>query len=305
MTAVAPSWDLYRSFLAVLQEGSLSAAARALGVTQPTIGRHIDALERTVGFALFTRSQRGFLPTEAARALRPYAEGLAATTASLLRAASGHAADGQAARGTVRISASEVIGAEVLPPILTRLRQDHPDLAVELVLSNQLDDLLQRQADIAVRMVPPTQEALVARKVGEVELGLHAHRRYLDRCGSPATLEALRHHSTIGFDRENAFIRSFLKKHAELRPIAFSLRTDSDLGQLAAIRAGYGIGICQVAIARRDSQLVRVLPRAFSYKLEVWLAMHEDLRHSARCSVTFGALLQGLKRHLGSAGADR
>jgi len=148
-----PGWELYRSFLAVLQEGSLSAAARALGVTQPTIGRHIDALEAALGFALFTRSQHGFKPTEAALALGPHAENLALNAAALLRVASAHGGDGSAVRGTVRISASEVVGAEVLPPILTALRVAHPQLVIELVLSNRIDDLLLRQADIAIRML--------------------------------------------------------------------------------------------------------------------------------------------------------
>lgn len=137
-----PGWELYRSFLAVLQEGSLSAAARALGVTQPTIGRHIDALESALGFTLFTRSQHGFKPTEAALALGPHAENLALNAAALLRVASAHGGDGRAVRGTVRISASEVVGAEVLPPILTALRVAHPQLVIELVLSNRIDDLL-------------------------------------------------------------------------------------------------------------------------------------------------------------------
>lgn len=196
-----PGWDLYRSFLAVLREGSLSGAARALGLTQPTLGRHVEALEQTLGLALFTRSGHGLMPTEAALELRPHAEALAASAAALLRAASGR---GAGTRGTVRITASEVVGAEVLPPILARLRREHPELVVELVLSNRTEDLLRRDADIAVRMVRPAQEALVARRLGVVELGLHAHQRYLDRCGAPAVLDDLRAHALIGFDRETA-----------------------------------------------------------------------------------------------------
>ena len=299
-----PGWELYRTFLAVLQEGSLSAAARALGVTQPTIGRHVDALERIVGFALFTRSQRGFLPTDAARAMRPYAESLAATAAALLRAASGHGSADRAVRGTVRVTASEIVGAEVLPPILARLRESHPALVIELVLSNRLEDLLQREADIAVRMVRPVQEALVARRIGAIELGLHASRDYVARQGTPAGMQALAAHALIGFDRETAFIRSFTRRMPALRRSAFALRTDSDLAQLAAIRAGFGVGICQVGIARRDGNLVRILPRAFSLKLDTWLVMHEDLRHSARCSVTFDALATGLQQYIAGMSSE-
>ena len=305
LAATEPGWELYRTFLAVLQEGSLSAAARALGVTQPTVGRHVDALERVVGFALFTRSQRGFLPTDAARAMRPYAENLAATAAALLRAASGHGAGDRTTRGTVRVTASEIVGAEVLPPILAALREAHPALVVELVLSNRLEDLLQREADIAVRMVQPTQEALVARRLGAIELGLHASRDYLARHGTPAGMQALGAHALVGFDRETAFIRSFTRRLPALRRAAFALRTDSDLAQLAAIRAGCGIGICQVGLARRDGNLVRVLPRAFALKLDTWLVMHEDLRHSARCSVTFDALAAGLRQYISGMAPER
>src|SRR5690242_466234 len=168
-----PDWGLYRSFLAVLQEGSLSAAARSLGLTQPTIARHIEGLEASVGFELFIRSRQGLSPTEAALELKPHAEDLAATAATLMRAASGRA---KAVRGTVRVSASEIMGAEVLPPILATLRERHPELEVELMLSNTVDNLLRRDADIAVRMVEPAQEALVTRHIGTVTVGLYAHR---------------------------------------------------------------------------------------------------------------------------------
>ncbi|HYZ64439.1 MAG TPA: LysR family transcriptional regulator [Acetobacteraceae bacterium] len=293
-----PGWDLYRSFLAVLREGSLSGAARALGLTQPTIGRHIEALEQALGLPLFTRSGHGFAPTEAALELRPHAEALAASAAALLRAASGQ---GSGTRGVVRITASEVVGAEVLPPILARLQQEHRGLVIELVLSNRTEDLLRRDADIAVRMVRPVQEALVARRLGEIELGLHAHQHYLDRCGVPAILDDLRAHPLIGFDQENAFIRDLRARGIALHRGMFTLRTDSDLAQLAAIRTGCGIGVCQVGLAQRDAQLVRVLPTAFSVKLETWLAMHEDLRASRRCRVAYDALAAGLSDYIASA----
>src|SRR5215468_12128029 len=128
-----PDWSLYRSFLAVMREGSLSGAARVLGLTQPTIARHIEALEQSIGLELFVRSQQGLSPTEGALELKPYAESLAATTAAIMRAASGQ---GKTVKGTVRVSASETVGAEVLPPILATLRERHPQLEVELVLSN-------------------------------------------------------------------------------------------------------------------------------------------------------------------------
>lgn len=286
-----PDWDIYRTFLAVIRTGSLSAAARQLGLTQPTVTRHVDALEAAIGTELFLRSQRGLIPTEMALDLQPYAETLAATAAALLRTASGHA--GQVG-GSVRISASEVVGIEHLPPILARLRQRHPALVVQLVLSNALDDLLRRDADIAVRMVEPTQQALVARRLPPIVLGLHAHQAYLERRGTPASLQDLGAYDLIGFDRETPAIRALIQHLPAFDRSAFALRADSDLAQLAAIRAGFGIGMCQVPVARRDPLLVRVLADQVAVELGLWIVMHEDLRTSARCRAVFDALVDGL-----------
>jgi DNA-binding transcriptional LysR family regulator len=291
MERVAPDWDLYRSFLAVLEEGSLSGAARALRLAQPTVGRHIDALERAFGEALFIRSVHGLLPTEAADAMRPHAEAIAAHAAALRRAASGRRG---VIEGTVRITASEVIGVEVLPPILAALRAAHPALVLELALSNAVEDLLRREADIAVRMVEPRQEALLARRVGEVRLGLHARQEYLDRHGVPLVPEDLARHSLIGFDRETAVINAMRRRIVGLDRAGFALRADSDLAQLAAIRAGFGIGVCQTGLAARDPALRRVLPAAFDAPLPSWVVMHERLAGSPRCRAVFDALSTGL-----------
>lgn len=290
------SWELYRSYLSVLQEGSLSGAARSLGVAQPTVGRHIDTLEQQLGLSLFTRSQQGLLATEAAQALKPFAQSMQANAAALLRAAE---AQGSGVRGTVRISASEVVGAEVLPPVIADLQGQYPELNVELVLTNRVQDLLHREADIAVRMVAPEQGSLIARRIGDIELGLHAHRRYLDARGTPQTLEQLTEHALIGFDQETPFLRSARHWLPQWRREHFTLRTDSDLAQLAMIRAGVGIGVCQVRVAQRDPALVRVLAPPFKPRLTSWLTMHEDLRNSPRCKVTFEALLSGLEQYVG------
>jgi DNA-binding transcriptional LysR family regulator len=299
MPETDPGWDHYRTLLAVLRERSLSGAARTLGLTQPTIGRHIDALEQALGVVLFTRSGHGLQPTEAAEELRPHAEALEAAAAALLRTASGPR---DTVAGTARITASEVIGAEVLPPILAELQVAHPALEVELVLSNSLDDLLRRDADIAVRMVRPTQEALVARHVGDIALGLHGHSSYLARAGIPATTENLAGHTIIGPDRGTVFLRHLRASNAALAHARLTFRCDSDLAQLAAIRTGVGLGVCQVPIARRDPDLVRVLAADFEVRLPIWLAMHEGLRGSRRCRATFDALAAGLTRYAGPHG---
>jgi DNA-binding transcriptional LysR family regulator len=292
-------WELYRSFLGVLQEGSLSGAARALGVAQPTIGRHIASLEESLRLALFTRSQAGLLPTGAALALRPYAEAMASTAAALERAA---ASQGEGARGVVRVTTSEVLGVEVLPPILAALRDRHPELTIELVLTNRVQDLLHREADIAIRTAQPRQELLLARRAGHLEIGFHATAQYLARHGTPLEMADLARHALIGFDQETPFLRAASKAAQGVTRESFAMRTDSDLAQLALIRAGAGIGICQVALARRGEPLVRVLAAHFSLQLETWIAMHEDVRSSPCCRVTFDALVEGLARHCAQEG---
>ncbi|MET3131121.1 DNA-binding transcriptional LysR family regulator [Oxalobacteraceae bacterium GrIS 1.11] len=295
MTENEPSWEWYRTFLKVLEAGSLSAAGRAMGLTQPTVGRHIDNLETALGLKLFIRSFDGFAPTDAALELQPYAAGVAATTAALRRVASSH---GTGVRGAVRLTASEVISVEVLPPILAALRKEHPALTIELVMSNRADDLLHREADIAVRMFQPVQDALVAKRVGGIEVGLHAHQRYLEAHGSPQSIAGLADHALIGFDYESAYVRRLQEQFPWFSRAALAFRADSDLAQLAAIRAGFGIGICQSALAAQDKALVRLLPAQFSIMMDTWVAMHEDLRQSPRCAATFAALVAGLSAYL-------
>ncbi|ANM05306.1 LysR family transcriptional regulator protein [Rhizobium phaseoli] len=287
-----PSWDFYRSFLTVLQHGSLSAAARELELTQPTIGRHVDALERAIGAELFTRSPSGLLPTDAALALKPYAETLAATAAALLRTASSQR---ERVAGTIRISASEVIAVEVLPAILGPLQDAHPELQIELSASDAIEDLVNREADIAVRMAEPQQDALVVRRIGDIPLGFHAHRRYLERYGIPQSVADLANHRLIGFDRQTAYVRLVMKRYPVPDGIKFAYRTDSNLAQLAAIRAGVGIGLCQIGLARENPDLVHLLADAFNIPLGTWVAMHESLKSSPRCRVTFDTLVNGLQ----------
>lgn len=286
-----PSWDLYRTFNAVLAEGSLSGAARALGLTQPSIARHIDALEEAVGAPLFLRTSRGLSPTDAALELRPFAELMASTSAALLRTAEGRSGE---VDGTVRISASEVVGIIHLPAILTRLRRRYPRLTIELSLSNAVDDLLKRQADIAIRMVRPEQQTLLAKRVGVFPVGLHAHRDYLARRGMPKSMDELNQHDIIGYDAETPAIRAFAQRHPGLGRATFALRVDSNIAHLTAIRAGFGIGICQTIIADAEPDLVRVLPDAFHEDLETWVVMHEDLSGNTRCRAVFDALVTEL-----------
>ncbi|KQV64476.1 LysR family transcriptional regulator [Rhizobium sp. Root1220] len=290
-----PNWDFYRTLLAVLQHGSLSAAARDLGLTQPTVGRHIDALEQMMGARLFVRSANGLLPSDTALELKPYAETLAATSAALLRTASGHR---DRVAGTVRISASEVIGVEVLPDILAPLMEAHPELNIELSASDVIEDLLNREADIAVRMAEPTQDALIVRRIGEIPLGFHAHRRYLEQRGMPQSIAELANHRLIGFDRQTAYIRAMLKRFPVPESLSFAFKADNTLAQFSAIRAGLGIGICQTGLAAKDADLLPVLPQAFEIPLGTWVVMNEGIKTSPRYRVTFDALVDGLTNYI-------
>jgi DNA-binding transcriptional LysR family regulator len=296
MSDAGPDWDLYRAFLAVLQAGSLSGAARALGIAQPTVGRHIEALEAALGgTALFTRSPGGLRPTEAAAALAPHAQAMAAAADALVRTASGEA---EGVRGVVRVTASDIVGAEILPPLLTDFRDQHREVVIELALSNRQEDLLRRDADIAVRMTRPTQGALTARRIGVVHLYFYAHRSYLQKYGEPRSMADLVHHNLIGFDRNGPPPEALGAIGSIITRDVFALRTDSDLGQLAALRAGFGIGACQPAIARQDPNLVPVLTDAFSFELEAWVAMHEDLKSVRRMRLMFDHLVEGLKAYV-------
>jgi DNA-binding transcriptional LysR family regulator len=283
-------WERQRAFLAVLREGSLSGAARALGAAQPTVRRRVEDLERQMGVALFTRSPSGLTPTALARELSAHVEAMAAAAASFARAAS---AEAGATTGAVRITASEVVGVEVLPPMLAALQADYPGLVIELSLSNRSEDLLRREADIAIRMTRPMQEALVARRVGAIALGFHGHSRLLDAWGRPDTLEAAKTLPLIGYETETIGVRAVKALGLDLRREDFAFRADSDLAQLAAIRAGVGVGICQMALAARDPMLERVLP-GFSFDLETFVVTHEDLREVRRVRLVFDALVEGL-----------
>lgn len=286
------NWDLYRSLLAVVREGSLSAAARRLGLTQPTVGRHVDALESALGTALFSRHRNGLTPTEAALALVPHAQAMETAAAALVREASGKS---RIPEGTVRITASEVVGGEIVPALLVPFRQAYPGITVELATSDQVNNLLVREADIAIRMVRPIQEALVARRVGRVPIGLFAHRDYLARAGEPRSLEDLSQHTLIGFDRDETAYRAIRSLGIPLDRSVFSFRTDSNAAQMAAVRAGLGIGGMQSLIARRTPALRPVLPEAFHFDLEMWLVMHEDLKAVHRVRLLFDHLAECLR----------
>jgi DNA-binding transcriptional LysR family regulator len=294
----ALSWDLLAAFLAVMRTGSLSGAARALGVAQPTVRRQIEKLEEDLGAVLFTRSQTGLVATEAATATLPYAESMAGAAEALVRSVS---APSDAEQGTVRVTCSEVVGFAVLPPMLADLRRAHPRLQIELSVSNANEDLLRRDADVAVRMAQPTQSALVAKRVGAVPLGVFATEDYLADHGVPHSVsDLLRGHALIGKDRDASFFAGLAAAGIPLKRKDFALRTDSDAAYIAAIRAGIGIGICQVPLAAGPPRLRRLVPK-LAVELPVWVVTHEDLRTSRRVSLVFEHLVTSLTAYVRSA----
>lgn len=253
-------WEWYRTFLAVMKEGSLSGAARRLAITQPTAGRHIAALESALGLVLFTRSQTGLQATDAAVELKGHAQAMENTAMMIERSAASFSSGATGLRGVVRVAASEIIGTEVLPPVIAQIKDAYPQITVELVLSNRVQDLLNREADIAVRMATPVQEQLIARRMGRVEIGLHAAPAYLSRRGAPENIDELFTHTLVGFDNLTPFILQALKQYPQLNRDRFNVRTDSDIAQLNLIRAGAGIGMCQVQLADFSPPLQRIMP---------------------------------------------
>lgn len=284
-------WALLRSFLAVVEGGSLSAAARATGATQPTLSRHVRELEAALGVPLFTRSARGLDPTAAALGLVDDARAMGAAAEALALKAQGRS---QQLRGVVRITASVIVANLMLPPILADLRRQEPSIQVEVVASDVTQNLLRRDADIAVRMAAPTQNALIARKLGDSPMGLFATRDYFDRRGRVASRDDLRGHDLIGLDRSDALIRGYGAHGIALAREDFALRTDDAMLTWGLLLAGAGIGPAQAVLARRHPALEPVGWDLGLGALPVWLVMSEEVRGSARIRRVADLLAAGL-----------
>jgi DNA-binding transcriptional LysR family regulator len=285
-------WDHWRSVLAVMRYGSLSAAARATRVTQPTIGRHVESLEATLGSALFIRTSTGLLPTALATALAPFLEDMAASAKTLERTANASLFEDA---GTVRLSTSLMMGTERLPPLLRAFRQAYPRISVELALTDAQVDLARMEADVALRMVEPSDSTLLAERIGEVPLGLYAHSDYVTKNGLPQNESELFDHDLIGTDQDDAVLDRYLIAGRRLNKSMFSFRCDNEIGRLAALRAGFGIGMCQKAIANRDSELLPVLPDRITFSMDMWLVTHVSLKGVRRVRSLWDFLSEHLR----------
>lgn len=288
-----PDWDLYRYFFAVLQVGSLSAAARQLMTTQSTVSRQIAKLESSLGVSLFTRSPEGLEPTLAALQLLEPVSGMSAAVSTMQRRISQ-----VAGAGVLRMTVPEVLGVEVITPLLASFQQQHPGLQLELSIAEHNEDLLRREADLAIRMVAPQQGALLARGLGQSRLSLYAHRDYLTLHGMPHSREELAAHRLIGYDRNLGLHAHWQAQGFPLPIEALSFRSDCAMARLAALRSGMGIGLCHAALARREPDLVALPTELFGFELGVWVVMHNDQRQQQNLRQLFDYLADALPEAL-------
>jgi len=294
------NWALVKSFVAVLDAGSLMGAARKLKAQQPTLSRHIAELEAQLKVPLFERTGRGVMPTLAALAIADAARHMEEGAGSLLRAL---AQSAQATTGTVRITTSTVAASYLLPAVLAALHRVEPGIAIELVASNDLANLLRREADIAVRMVRPVQGSLVTRKLADIAIVACAHSSYLKRAGTPRQpADLLNHrHTLIGYDKDTLIIRAAAQMGLSLSREHFALRTDDQLAYGRLIAAGAGIGFAADYNLRHWRGVVPVLSGLAIAPLPCWLAVHREIRGRGVVRTVYDFLADAIPRELAQA----
>ena len=285
----APDWSLLRSFLAVAESGSLSGAARVLGLSQPTLGRHITETETALKLTLFTRTARGLALSVAGTALLPHAQAMQEAAQALSLAAAGRNAD---MSGTVRITASQIMATYILPAMLADLRMREPQIEIELVPSDTSENLLFREADIAVRMYRPTQLDLITQHLIDLPLGLYAAKTYLNRVGRPTTHDEVLVRDLIGFDRSDQMLRMLQALGITRTRNDFPLRCDDQVVYWNLVRAGCGIGGMQCLVGDADPLVERVAPFVALPALPVWLTAAEALRQTPRIRRVFDYLVE-------------
>lgn len=286
-------WTHLQSFIAIAEHGSLSGAARALGGSQPTMGRHVSALESELGVRLFERTVGGLTLTSTGADLLEHANNMDAAANRLALAAEGRS---EAIAGTIRITASEIAATYILPDILTALRWAEPEIDVELVASDRTENLLEREADIAVRMYRPTQADVFARKVGEAHIGMFAAHTYLARRGTPEKIEDFRSHDVIGYDRSDQHIQGFRANGLEVDRLFFPFRCDNQVVCWHMVVAGYGIGFNQAQVGDAEPRVKRLDVGAVIPPLPIWLVAHSELKTSRRVRRVFDFFAEHLPR---------
>lgn len=284
-------WSLVPSLLAVADHGSLSAAARATGHSQPTLGRHVAMAEARLGLPLFARTPRGLVPTEALQAMLPAARAMAQASHAMHLAAAGREAQ---IKGTVRLTASRIVAAHVLPPLLADLRAAEPEIEIELLPSDRQENLLQREADLALRMVRPVQPDLIARHLVDLPMALYAAPSLLDRFGMPQTPEEVLALPMVGMDRDDLILRLMAQLGISRRREDFATRCDDQLVYWQLVRAGLGIGGMQRVVGDADPS-VRRLPAVVALPpLPVWIVAPPGLRGTPRLARVWDFLVARL-----------
>lgn len=287
--SVTFDWNRARAFLVTAEEGSYSAAARALGMTQPTLGRQVEALEKELGIALFERVGRGLALTPSGLELVEHvrAMGVAASRVSL--AATGQS---QSIEGTVSVTASEIDSAFLLPPMMGRLRRDHPGIRIDVVASNSVRDLRRREADIAVRSFRPTDPELIARKVMDGEARLYAAPSYIERASDLDTPHGLSGADFIGFEDNEAYLKGLTRLGLDLSERSFPLRSGSHLVHWELAKQGAGIGVMTTRVGDAEPKVRRVAEWLPAFTFETWLAAHRELNTSRRVRLVFDRLVE-------------
>lgn len=286
-------WNKARAFLVTAEEGSLSAAARALGMAQPTLGRQVDGLEQELGIVLFERVGRGLQLTPGGLELLDHVRVMGDAAGRVSMNALGQS---QTLEGRVCISASETYAAVLLPPIIAKLRIMEPDIHVEIVVSNQASDLRRREADIAIRNFRPTEPDLIAKKVGEADAVLYATPDYIEIIGNPTMPQDLRHAHFVNLDHAGMMIKALNKLGLGLTEENFPLLTESYLVMWELVRQGVAIGILDAHIGDADPIVRRVLPDFQPFIFPIWLVSHRELTTSRRIRRVYDYLAEELHR---------
>ena len=285
-------WSLVQSFLAVAESGSLSAAARQLGRSQPTLGRHIQTLEASLTQQLFERHPRGLHLSQAGSALLPMAREMQQQMYQLSLQAAGQS---EALAGTVRITASVFAAHYLLPPILADIRTKEPKIELELVPTDTSENLLFREADIALRMYRPSQLDVITQHIADLPLGIFAAKSYLARRGRPQNPEDLWGHDLVGYDRNDLILRSMRDMGWPAQRSAFTTRCDNQATYWQLVRAGCGIGFCQSSVARADDSVEELELGVEIAPLPVWLTAHGAMRETPRIRRVWTMLAKALK----------
>jgi DNA-binding transcriptional LysR family regulator len=289
---IAFDWNQVRAFLAASEEGSLSAAARAMHQTQPTLSRQVTNLEETLGVTLFERGHRRLQLTAAGLELLDHARTMAVAANKISLAACGQS---QAIEGRVCITASEMLATYYLPPMLRKLREHAPGIVVEVVASDLVRDLIRREADIAIRHAQPNQPDLVARRIGSLRGRIYAAKRLLDEVGMPRNFDDLSSQDFIGIEDTESLIGNLAEQGLELRIEQFRALAGSGNCMLQLIREGLGFGFLPMDTGKLFDDLVCVLPEHFDPEIPVWLVSHRELYTSRRIRIVYDFIAEELQ----------